>query len=164
MKANILKKLSEIKLYLFDLEGVLIHKNNFTDEDQNRFFILIEEVCNKLSIQNKKIGIVTARGEDQFVLKLREILKCEVISSSIEKVSSVDKLVLQLSMNYDSVFYAGDDILDIPLLKKCGLSAAPSTARREVKRIVDFTFKSNTAIEIFDELFFNVNEMKTITH
>jgi 3-deoxy-D-manno-octulosonate 8-phosphate phosphatase (KDO 8-P phosphatase) len=158
MKANILKKLSEIKLFLFDLDGVLIHKDNFTEEDQDKFFSLVETVCSKLSMQNKKIGIVTARDEDQFVARLREILKCGVISSSIEKVTSVDKLVNQLSLDYNEVFYAGDDILDIPLLKKCGLSAAPSNARREVKRIVDFTLKSNSASGIFSELFSIVNK------
>ena len=48
-----------------------------------------------------------------------------------------------MDLKFSNVLYIGDDMLDIPLLQKAGVAIAPSSARREVKRVVDFTVEIN---------------------
>ena len=99
-----------------------------------------------------KFVIITAREDGDLINKLKAIENCYVISSSLDKVSSADNFLTTSSVDYKNVFYMGDDLLDIPLLKKCRLSSAPLSGRREVKRIVNFVTKSNDPENILNEI------------
>ena len=107
-----------------------------------------------------KFGIVTARPEDEFINKLKSIDNCIVLAGSIAKVNMTDTFLRAHSINYQNVFYMGDDLLDIPLLQKCGLSCAPKSARREVKRAVSFTISADNCEEILNEIFNYIKKIK----
>lgn len=152
MKNEILKILSEVKLFLFDLDGVLVHKNNLTN---NEIIIVIEEVkffCNELSKLGIKFGIVTARSKDSLITELEQVENIILISSTMEKVNAVRELIKNLAIDFKNVFYAGDEVLDLPLLNKVGFSASPSWAGRDVKRSVKYILKGNNIKSIFSEV------------
>jgi 3-deoxy-D-manno-octulosonate 8-phosphate phosphatase (KDO 8-P phosphatase) len=135
MKSEVLSKIREIKLFLFDLEGVLLNSSTSLE----KCFDSISKVSNDFSQHGLRFGIVTARSEDEFIKKLKSIDNCIVLAGSLAKVDMTDNYLHSHSINYQNVLYMGDDLLDIPLLQKCGLSCAPKSARREVKRAVSFT-------------------------
>jgi len=140
--------MSEIKIFFFDLEGVLMHNGVMEDNS-------IKAISNTCKIFNQLgliFGIVTARKEDKLIKKLRAIEDCFVLSSSLDKVLETDKFLSSRSVNYKNVFYMGDDLLDIPLLKKCGVSCAPKNSRREVKRIVNFIAHSDKCEDLLNEI------------
>jgi len=99
-----------------------------------------------------KFGIVTARPEDEFIKKLKSIDNCIVLAGSLAKVNMTDTFLHSHSINYQNVFYMGDGILDIPLLQKCGLSCAPKSARREVKRAVSLSLNADNCEELLKEI------------
>ncbi|MBX3008946.1 MAG: HAD hydrolase family protein [Melioribacteraceae bacterium] len=141
-------KFKRIKLFLFDLEGVL-----FNDGDSpSELVLLLNEYFTDPVFEECKFGIVSARENDSLIERLHKTKNCVVISSTLDKVTAVDKLLRKLDLNYDSVFFMGDELLDLPLLRKCYISAAPSNARREVKRSVNMIFKSSGAENILGEL------------
>jgi 3-deoxy-D-manno-octulosonate 8-phosphate phosphatase (KDO 8-P phosphatase) len=141
-------KISTVKLFLFDLEGVLLQKGSCNEN----CFETIQHICLELNKIGLKFGIVTARVEDDFIKKLKTIEGCIVLLSSIDKVSATDNFLAGQPLDYQNIFYMGDDLLDIPLLKKCGVSCAPKNARREVKRVVTFLSKSDNCDEFLEEL------------
>jgi 3-deoxy-D-manno-octulosonate 8-phosphate phosphatase (KDO 8-P phosphatase) len=151
MKIEILNKLKEIKLFLFDLEGVLIPGNG-NEFSESEFLAVIQNGSKFFCENSLNFGIVTARENDKLINSLKSIGGCILITSSLEKVVAVEKLITDLGIGFDKVFYAGDDILDLPLLSKCGFSAAPSNAKREVKRIVDYILKSDNSGTILSEI------------
>lgn len=156
MKKEILSKLGNIKLFLFDLEGVLLHNG-----DSNDFLIgEVKGAAEKFSKLNLNFGIVTAREEDELIKELQKIEGCVVMHSSLEKVAVVAELIKKLSIDCSNVFYIGDGVLDIPLLQKCGLSAAPMNAKRDVKRVVDITMLSDNAMVLFKEIFTMIEKLK----
>ncbi len=148
MKSEIETKFNGIKIFLFDLEGVLL-KNNLPDD---RCFKAIKNASDEFQRLGVRFGIVTARKADDVIEKLKTIDGLKVISSALDKVSAVEKFLDTVSLDYGNVFYIGDDLLDIPLLKKCRVSAAPSTSRREVKREVTFVSKSESCVELLNEI------------
>ena len=148
MKNKFPIKISTIKLFLFDLDGVLLQPGSCNED----CFVTIKYACLNLNNSGLMFGIVTARGEDDFVNKLKTINGCIVLSSSLDKVTATDKFLAGQSLDYQNVFYMGDDLLDVPLLKKCGISCAPKSARREVKRVVTFLSKSENCEEFLEEL------------
>lgn len=148
MKNEILTKIKEIKIFLFDLEGVLLNDNITHDKLFNLLSAKVKEF-NQLGL---KFGIITAREDDDLIKKLKSIEHCTVISSSLDKVSSADNFLTTNSVDYENVFYMGDDLLDIPLLKKCRLTSTPMNGRREVKRIVNFVIKTKNPETILNEI------------
>jgi 3-deoxy-D-manno-octulosonate 8-phosphate phosphatase (KDO 8-P phosphatase) len=151
MKNYLSAILKEINLFLFDLDGVLVH-NKLTDEQIFEFTNEIKNFSKELSRLGLSFGIVTARNEDQLIIALSKIENIIVISSTLEKVKAVDELLSKLSLNYKNVFYAGDEVLDLPLLSKVGLPATTYRAKREVKRSVKYVFKGSNLSSILNEL------------
>jgi len=148
MKSEILTLMKEIKIFLFDLDGVLLNGNTTPD----KLFDLLSAKIKEFNRYGLKFVIITAREDGDLINKLKAIENCYVISSSLDKVSSADNFLTTSSVDYKNVFYMGDDLLDIPLLKKCRLSSAPLSGRREVKRIVNFVTKSNDPENILNEI------------
>jgi len=148
MKNKFPLKLYAIKLFLFDLEGVL-YQQDFNDIN---CFDAIEHSCSEFNKLELMFGIVTASSDNEFINKLKTIEGCIVLSSSFDKVTATDNFLAGQSFDYQNVFYMGDDLLDIPLLKKCGVSCAPNSSRREVKRAVTFLSQSEKCEEFLEEL------------
>ena len=133
---NIKEKIKNIQIFLFDLDGVLILRK---DRNEEELLKCMEEFTQKLKLDNYYAGVITARNDDALTNKLGQINNCIVVTSSFNKVGSVEKILQQLNLDFSNVLYIGDDMLDIPLLQRAGIAMAPSSARREVKRVVDFT-------------------------
>jgi len=135
-KSDFKNRLQKIKLFLFDLDGVLILNKGKNEDD---IYNCMTDFAKKLKEYNFGVGIVTARDDDELTSKLAGIDNCIMVSASFNKVGKVEKLIEKLKLSFENVLYIGDDMLDIPLLQKAGVAIAPSNARREVKRIVDLT-------------------------
>jgi YrbI family 3-deoxy-D-manno-octulosonate 8-phosphate phosphatase len=159
MKKELIKKLNTVKLFLFDLEGVLI-KDGETESASslNDFIELIKSYTLTLKNKNVAFGIVTGREDDFLINSLRKIEGLILISSTLDKAEAVDNLLPELNLSYQDVFYMGDDILDIPLLSKCGAKAAPRNAKREVKRVVDIIVDAENSKELLKEIFSSLNK------
>jgi len=133
---NLKEKIKNIKLFLFDLDGVLVLRK---DRNEDEILKCMKEFTEKLAEENFLAGIITARNDDELTNKLSKINNCHVVTDSFNKVLKVENIIEELNLDFDEVLYIGDDMLDIPLLQKAGIAIAPSSARREVKRVVDFT-------------------------
>jgi 3-deoxy-D-manno-octulosonate 8-phosphate phosphatase (KDO 8-P phosphatase) len=148
MKTELVEKFREIKIFLFDLDGVLLDGTEINEECITS--------CKKAADEFKNLGvmfgIVTARKEDEQLLKLKSINNCYVFASSIDKVTSTKIFFEDNNINYTEVFYIGDDLLDVPLLSKCGISCAPHTAKRQVKRGVTFVAKAECCKDLLNEI------------
>lgn len=140
------KKLNDIKIFMFDLDGVLL-KNS---EDKVNLCQQMTEFSNALKNDKCFTGIITARDGDEITTSLDEMENCFVISSSFNKEKLMIEKLKDLEMDFNNLFYSGDDILDLPLLQKSGISCAPSNARREVKRAVDIVLDEDESYNILD--------------
>jgi YrbI family 3-deoxy-D-manno-octulosonate 8-phosphate phosphatase len=159
MKSELLQKFSEIQIFLFDLEGVLIPKN-FAESFENEevLFQKLSNGCEQFKSLGAKFGIVSSR-DDELISKIKMKDNCILLSASLNKVKLVDELLCEKKIDYKNVFYIGDDVLDIPLLQKSGLSSTPKDGRREVKRVVSFVTKNNSG-EVLQEIIDYFKESK----
>lgn len=142
------KKLNDIKIFMFDLDGVLL-KNS---EDKVNLCQQMTEFSNALKNDNCFTGIITAGDGDEITTSLDEMENCFVISSSLNKEKLMIGRLNDLGMTFNNLFYIGDEILDLPLLQKAGISCAPSNARREVKRAVDIVLDEDESYNILDTI------------
>jgi len=155
------KQNGKIKFFLFDLEGVLVPKNISDDSPLLTAHLqTIKTFFGKLRTLGYSTGIVTMRHEDNLIAALKQIPGCFLITASFDKVTPVEKLLAESGSEFESLFYMGDDMFDIQLLCRAGVSAAPSNAHREVKRIVDFIIPYAIIEDLFNYILKEIIEKK----
>lgn len=136
-----MKNNKEIKLFLTDCDGVLTDAGMYYFEDGNeakKFNTRDGMAFKLLREQNIKIGIIT--GENTTIVKRRsEKLKMDFTFMGVEdKVKCVEELIKKIGITYDNILYVGDDINDLKLLQKVGISCAPKDAVDEVLEVVNY--------------------------
>ena len=81
-----------------------------------------------------KTGLITKRISDTVALRARD-LKLEHVHQGIQDKLTVFKEVLQQEgLRSDEAAFVGDDVIDLPVMRNCGLAIAVANARREVKQ------------------------------
>lgn len=119
------------KLILTDIDGVWTDGGMYYDQEFNELkkFHTYDSAgvlfAHELGIP---VGIVT--GEETTIVHRRAIkLKVDFIYQGVkDKLKTVNELITSLGIAMDDVAYIGDDINDIEVLKKVGISGSPSTA------------------------------------
>ena len=161
--------MKEIKLFITDIDGVWTDGGMYYDNKGNewkKFNTSDSAGVLFLHLLNIPIAIIT--GEDTEIVRRRAAkLKIEYLYMGVNnKVVIAQKLVDQLRIKFDNVAYIGDDINDIKLLKKVGISAAPDNAPSYVKDIVDWKIKvkgGNGAFRAFVEKYLaRTNQMDNV--
>jgi 3-deoxy-D-manno-octulosonate 8-phosphate phosphatase (KDO 8-P phosphatase) len=130
-----------IKLFITDIDGVWTDGGMYYDEAGNEFkkFNTADSAgVLFLHLLNLPVAIVT--GETTNMVKRRsEKLKVDYLFMGISnKLEVATKLCSDLQITLDEAAYIGDDINDIALLQKVGLSAAPDNAPDYVKQKVNW--------------------------
>jgi 3-deoxy-D-manno-octulosonate 8-phosphate phosphatase (KDO 8-P phosphatase) len=138
-------KLSKITFFLFDVDGVLsdgriiignngVELKNYDVKDGVGI-----SLAEKLGF---KFGILSGRYSKAITLRAKELRIGTVYQDIMEKGKAYEKIKQELGLKDENICFIGDDIIDLPVLAKCGFSAAPSDAVAEVKKAVDYTAKA----------------------
>ena len=85
-----------------------------------------------------KLGIITKRVSEAVAMRARELRIHHVFLGQDNKLLALDKILAAEGITAEEVAYVGDDIIDLPVMKRCGLAVAVPNARREVKDAAHF--------------------------
>ena len=81
-----------------------------------------------------KTGLITKRISETVALRARD-LKLEYVYQGIQDKLTCFEGILKLeSLKATEAAYVGDDVIDLPVMRNCGLAIAVANARREVKK------------------------------
>ena len=145
----------DIKLVLTDIDGVWTDGGMYYDNTGNEWkrFNTSDSAgvvfCRNMGIP---VGIIT--GEDTEIVKRRaEKLKIDYLFMGIkDKLKTARQLCDELNINLEKeVAYIGDDVNDIPLLKKVRISATPANAPEYVKPFAKCHLKKSGGEGVFRE-------------
>jgi YrbI family 3-deoxy-D-manno-octulosonate 8-phosphate phosphatase len=101
----------------------------FNTRDGMGIQLLRECGINTVIITKEKTKIVESRAKK---LKIDEFYQ-----GVVDKLSVFEELRKKYNLDYSEIVYVGDDINDIPVLEKAGISFCPNDAVDEVKDICD---------------------------
>lgn len=104
-----------------------------------------------LKLLNINVAIIT--GENSPIVQ-RRAEKLRIIDCFLgieNKVQIAEKLRLDQNLSWDEIAYIGDDLNDIKLLQKVGLSACPKQAPNYIKNIVDWELSKEGGQGVFRE-------------
>jgi 3-deoxy-D-manno-octulosonate 8-phosphate phosphatase (KDO 8-P phosphatase) len=80
-----------------------------------------------------KTGIITKRISETVALRARDLKLNHVYQGIADKLSVFHEILQKENLRADEVAYVGDDIIDLPIMRNCGLAIAVRNAREEVK-------------------------------
>jgi 3-deoxy-D-manno-octulosonate 8-phosphate phosphatase (KDO 8-P phosphatase) len=81
-----------------------------------------------------KTGIITKRISETVALRARDLKIEHVYQGQHDKASAFYEIIEKEGLTPEQVCYVGDDIIDLPVMRLCGLSIAVKNSRPEVLR------------------------------
>jgi 3-deoxy-D-manno-octulosonate 8-phosphate phosphatase (KDO 8-P phosphatase) len=84
-----------------------------------------------------KVGLLTGRGNEALEFRSRELDVDALIQDRSDKAEAFAEFLRVHRTAGERVAYLGDDLLDLPVMRRCGLSFAPADAVAEVRERVD---------------------------
>jgi 3-deoxy-D-manno-octulosonate 8-phosphate phosphatase (KDO 8-P phosphatase) len=137
MKQSELRKAAEkIKLLILDVDGVMTDGRIIFDNESNEFksFHVRDGHGIKLLLRyGVEVAFITGRQSKVVQRRADELGVREVYQKSLKKIIAYEDLKKKLSLNDEEIAYIGDDVVDIPLLRRVGLSVVVADAAPEAK-------------------------------
>jgi 3-deoxy-D-manno-octulosonate 8-phosphate phosphatase (KDO 8-P phosphatase) len=84
-----------------------------------------------------KVGILSGRGNAALDFRVRELDVDAVIQERSDKDAAFAEFLAEQGTAPERVAFMGDDLLDLPVMRRCALSFAPADAVPEVRERAD---------------------------
>jgi 3-deoxy-D-manno-octulosonate 8-phosphate phosphatase (KDO 8-P phosphatase) len=134
--SDLIRRAQKIQLILMDCDGVLTDGRIvlLPDGDEIKFFHSQDGQGVKLAAQaGLRTGIITVRQSRVLERRAREMKMHYLRQNSEEKIGAYHSIVTEAGVRDDQVAYIGDDLPDLPVMRRVGLAIAVANAVEEVK-------------------------------
>ena len=145
MPSDILKRASQIKLLLMDVDGVLTDGKLYNVPDRDGKMVETKGFDSQdgialqwLNWKDVKTGVVSGRVSPATEERARQVKMTYVYQGHIEKVPILEQILADAKISASEVAYMGDDLTDVVILRRVGLAIATANAREEVKRAAHY--------------------------
>ena len=135
------EKLKHIELLLLDVDGVMTDGRIIWDANgtEIKFFNVKDghgiKLVQRAGIQ---VGIITGRVSPVVDLRAKELGIEILYQGSLRKQESYDDIKQRTGLADHQIAYMGDDVIDVPVMRRVGFSAAPADALPEVLKVADY--------------------------
>lgn len=134
---EVLDKAKNIKLVIFDVDGVLTDGSLFYGDDGQEykaFNSLDGHGMKMLQQSGVLVGIITGRTSDVVTHRMKNLNITHVYQGKLEKLPAYEELLDKLSLTPEQVAYVGDDVVDLPIMIRVGLAITVPGAHELTKR------------------------------
>ena len=137
--------MTSIKLLLFDVDGVLtdgsilVHADGSESKQFN-----IRDGAGIVWAQRAglTVGLLSARLADATSVRAAQLGIRIVVQGAANKLAGYDQILADHGLTDAQVGYMGDDLQDLPVLRRAAFSAAPADAAPEVRAAVQWVSAS----------------------
>ena len=134
---DILNIAKHIKLLIFDVDGVLTDGRLFFGDDGQEYkaFYSRDGLGMKLLQRSGvEIGVITARTSQVVEHRMQNLDIKHVYQGRLDKITAFDEMISKLNISPEHTAYVGDDVVDLPVMKRVGLAIAVQDAHPYVKK------------------------------
>jgi 3-deoxy-D-manno-octulosonate 8-phosphate phosphatase (KDO 8-P phosphatase) len=138
------ERVRKIKMLLLDVDGVMTDGGIFIGSDSielKRFHVQDGAGIALAKAAGLLVGIITGRDSEAVRRRAKELEIDEVQQGVLHKEESYEVILEKYGLRDEEVAYMGDDLLDIPVLKRVGLSICVANGAQEVKRVSRYITK-----------------------
>ena len=134
-----------IKLLLFDVDGVLTDGRILLHGDgseSKQFHIRDGAGIVWAQRAGLAIGLLSARLAAATAIRATQLGITIVVQGAADKLAGYEQILATEGLTDAQVGYMGDDLQDLPVLRRAGFSAAPADAAPEVRATVQWVSAS----------------------
>lgn len=134
MSPELRERLARIRLLVLDVDGVLT--------DGTLYFSEHGETLKAFSVQDGLgMKLLRSRGVEVAVISGRRSAPLERRLADLgvvhrlgrdDKLAALDELLADLAVGDDAIAYAGDDVIDLPVMRRVGVALTVPNARPQV--------------------------------
>lgn len=135
---------SSIEAIIFDVDGVLTDGGLYRSDDgqeTKRFHAMDGLGFRMLSDVGIEIGIITGRTSKVVTHRCEELGITHVYQGQHDKLAAFEELCDTLKLSPQEMAYMGDDIIDLPVMRRVGLALTVPDACNEIEALAHWTSK-----------------------
>ena len=132
---------SKIKLLAMDVDGVLTDGTVTigSDGSESKVFNLLDGHGIKLWHRaGFKSAVISGRASQATTVRAEQLSIEFVRQGYKKKLPAFEELLAEANLTADQVIYIGDDLLDLPLVRRAGFGVAVANAVDELKEVADY--------------------------
>lgn len=138
---QVLRRAKRIRFLLLDVDGVLTDgKITFTSDghEVKSFDIQDGHGLKELAIAGVAVGLLSGRRSPAVDRRAKELGIEEVHQGIADKLPAYEALIARLGLGDEDVAYVGDDVPDLPVLRRAGLAVTVRNGHARVKRVAHY--------------------------
>ena len=140
-----LDRARRLKLMIFDVDGVLTDGNLWfgpCGEELKAFHSFDGHGIKMLAATGVQTAILSGRSSPAVTARANELGIEHVLHGLEEKRPAYEHLLKRLALSPQAAGYMGDDVVDLPVLTRCGFAATPGEAPEDVRKRVHYVTAS----------------------
>lgn len=136
MNDDILQRARAVRMIIFDVDGVLTDGSLFYDdrgEEYKAFNSRDGHGIKMLRASGVDTGIITGRTSNIVLHRARNLGIDHIFQGADDKLAAYGELLARVGLEPKQIAYMGDDVVDLPVMNRCGLAITVPDAPEEVK-------------------------------
>jgi 3-deoxy-D-manno-octulosonate 8-phosphate phosphatase (KDO 8-P phosphatase) len=138
---DITLRAQRIKLLLMDCDGVLTDGRLWLtsdDDEQKTFHTRDGQGISLLHRAGLQTGIITGRTSSAVDRRAQDLKMSYVRQYAKDKIKALEEILADAGVTKEECAYIGDDVADIPVMRRVGLAVAVSDAVEETKQAAHY--------------------------
>jgi 3-deoxy-D-manno-octulosonate 8-phosphate phosphatase (KDO 8-P phosphatase) len=135
-----------VRLAIFDVDGVMTDGTIFIGpqgEAFKAFNIQDGHGVKMLQASGIATAIISGRSSESVSRRAAELHIPHVVQGSSDKARSFDELIAALGVEATACAFMGDDLPDLPVLRRCGFAVAVANACEAVKSAAHYVTRAS---------------------
>jgi 3-deoxy-D-manno-octulosonate 8-phosphate phosphatase (KDO 8-P phosphatase) len=132
---------ASIKVLLMDVDGVMTDCKLYLVPDEKGNLVETKgfDAKDGIALQwarwhDIRTGVISGRDSPATRERARQVGMTWVVQGHIEKIPHLEQIITEANVDRSEVAYIGDDLTDVVIFRRVGLSFATGDARPEVKQ------------------------------
>jgi 3-deoxy-D-manno-octulosonate 8-phosphate phosphatase (KDO 8-P phosphatase) len=138
---NALQKFVPVNILIFDMDGVLTDGGLLImpgGEWLRRMHIRDGYALQLAARAGYRVVVITGSSSEPVKQRLNKLGILEVYQQVGNKLQLMMELMTQKNNNREEVMYMGDDVPDLEVMRKAGVSCCPADACRDILEMADY--------------------------
>lgn len=138
--------LGDIKLIIVDVDGVLTDGKiycNARGEEQKVFHVKDGSGIAFWHRAGLKSAIISGRSSSAVKQRAKELGIKDVYQKALNKLEAYEEIIKKHALKDEEVCYIGDDLIDLPVLRRVGFPVAVSDSPEEVLGSVNYVTRAS---------------------
>lgn len=134
---DLMQKAAAIRLVIFDVDGVLTDGSPFIGDDGQEYKAFNSRDGHGMKMllsTGVEIAIITGRTSQVVRHRMENLGIRHVYQGCVEKLPFFEELMAKLGLSPHEVAYVGDDVVDVPVMRRVGFAVAVQDAHYLAKR------------------------------